>query len=100
MAIIKWLHVSDLHLNIDGVENRRLRKKLIEYLQNLSVQCDYVFCTGDLRYAPMGEYAQDTFEVLENICNAVGVPMGCLFVTPGNHDVDRDIRGRDDAIRS
>ena len=34
MAIIKWLHVSDLHLNIDGVENRRLRKKLIEYLQN------------------------------------------------------------------
>lgn len=26
MAIIKWLHVSDLHLNIDGVENRRLRK--------------------------------------------------------------------------
>ena len=100
MEIIKWLHVSDLHLNIDGVENRRLRKKLIEYLQNLSVQCDYVFCTGDLRYAPMGEYAQDTFEVLENICNAVGVPMGCLFVTPGNHDVDRDIRGRDDAIRS
>lgn len=54
MAIIKWLHVSDLHLNIDGVENRRLRKKLIEYLQNLSIQCGYIFCTGDLRYAPMG----------------------------------------------
>lgn len=100
MAIIKWLHVSDLHLNKDGVENRRLRRKLIEYLQNLSIQCDYVFCTGDLRYAPMGEYAQDTIEVLENICNAVGVPIGCLFVTPGNHDVDRNINGRDDAIRS
>lgn len=100
MAIIKWLHVSDLHLNMDGVENRRLRKKLIEYLQNLTIQCDYVFCTGDLRYAPKGEYAQDTFEVLKNICNAVNVPLECLFITPGNHDVDRDIKGRDDAIRS
>lgn len=100
MAIIKWLHISDLHLNIDGVENRRLRKKLIEYLQNLTTQCDYVFCTGDLRFAPMGEYAQDTFEVLKNICNAVDVPLEYLFVTPGNHDVDRDIRGRDEAIRN
>lgn len=100
MAIIKWLHVSDLHLNIDGVENRRLRKKLIEYLQNLTIQCDYVFCTGDLRYAPKGEYAQDTVEVLKNICDAVNVPLECLFITPGNHDVDRDIEGRDDAIRS
>ncbi len=100
MEIIRWLHISDLHLNKDGVENRRLRRKFIEYLQNLSIQCDYVFCTGDLRYAPMGEYAQDTKEVLENVCNAVGVPLGCLFITPGNHDVDRNISGRDDAIRS
>lgn len=43
MAIIKWLHVSDLHLNKIGVENIRLRKKLIDYLYSLSIKCDYVF---------------------------------------------------------
>lgn len=99
MPVVKWLHISDIHLNKDGVENRRLQKKLIDYLEKLSIQCNYVFCTGDLRYAPMGPFAENTVEVLRSICAAVGVPIENLFITPGNHDIDRDMSGRDDAIR-
>lgn len=30
---IKWLHVSDIHLNKQDVDTRRMRKKLLEYLK-------------------------------------------------------------------
>lgn len=100
MSVVRWLHISDLHLNQKGVENTRLRTGLSSYLKSLSLQCDYVFCTGDLRYAPEGGYAENTVEFLESVCTCVGTPLEHLFVSPGNHDVDRDTDGRDDAIRS
>lgn len=100
MATIRWLHISDLHLNKQGVENERLREKLITYLKNQSLHCDYVFCTGDLRYAPRGEYAENTVELLTHICDSVGAPIENMFIVPGNHDVDRDIPERTAAIES
>lgn len=100
MATIKWLHISDLHLNKTGVENIRLREKLPLYLKGLINECDYVFCTGDLRHALAGEYAVNTLEVLKAICDAVSVPLYHLFITPGNHDVDLKIPNRDDAINA
>lgn len=57
------------------------------------------FCSGDLRYAPAGGYSENTFDVLESICNTVGVPLGHLFITPGNHDVDLNVKDRDAVIR-
>ena len=100
MAVIRWLHISDLHLNKEGVENVRIRENLPIYLKNLPLQCDYVFCTGDLRYAPDGDYSDKTLDILENICECVEVPLERLFVSSGNHDVDRDTEGRDNAIRN
>lgn len=100
MGIVKWLHISDLHLNKSGVETTRLREKLPLYLQSLGVKCDYVFFSGDLRYAPMGAYSKDTVETLVKICNAVGVPISRLFITPGNHDVERNIPKRNTAIHN
>lgn len=98
MATVKWLHISDLHLNKTGVENIRLREKLPLYLKRLKIKCDYVFCTGDLRHALEGEYAVDTLGVLKAVCDAVSVPLYHLFLTPGNHDVDLKVPDRDDAV--
>lgn len=50
---IKWLHISDIHLNKTGTETRRMRMQLISYLKSAKVLYDYLFVTGDLRYAPM-----------------------------------------------
>lgn len=99
MSVIKWLHISDLHLNKLGTETERLREQLPGYLRRIGANCDYVFCTGDLRYAPCGEFLPDTIERMAAICDAVNVPMKRLFVTPGNHDVDRNATGRDLAIK-
>lgn len=99
MRKITWLHFSDIHLNKAGVETRRLRRALIPYLQSLQLRCDYVFFTGDVRYAPGGgTFTSDMAEKVKTICRAVSCPTDCLFVVPGNHDVDREISGRQKAI--
>ena len=49
--MINWLHISDLHLGSEGAITNMMRDELPEYLKELGVKCDYVFCTGDIRTA-------------------------------------------------
>lgn len=101
MALIRWLHISDLHLGSEGAETNMMRDELMPYLKGMGQKWDYVFCTGDIRTANADpkDFTEDMAAYLKGICNAVGVPMEKLFIVPGNHDVDRDVAGRDDAIR-
>ena len=57
MDKIHWLHLSDIHLNKRDIDSRRMRNRLLDYIKELGTQIDYIFITGDLRYAPMGEFA-------------------------------------------
>lgn len=98
MKKIRWLHLSDIHLNQSGVDTRRMRLHLLEYLKSRDIVCDYIFFTGDLRYAPAGDFAEDTIAFLEALCQAVGTDKRHLFVVPGNHDIDRNCRERRNAI--
>lgn len=100
MSVIRWLHISDLHLNKSGVETNRLRDKLPKYLRSLALKCDYVFCTGDLRYAPDGNFSANTVMTIKAICDAIGTPIDHFFIVPGNHDVELNKDGRDKAIKS
>lgn len=94
----KWLHVSDIHLNKRGVETRRIRTKLLEFLKENNIECDYVFFTGDLRFAPYGAFADDTHKFLDDLCEAVNVSIENLFIVPGNHDVNRSDISRMEAV--
>ena len=94
----KWLHVSDIHLNKRGVETRRIRTKLLEFLKENSIECDYVFFTGDLRFAPYGDFADDTHKFLGDLCETVNVSIENLFIVPGNHDVNRSDTSRMEAV--
>lgn len=98
MSKIRWIHFSDLHLNKTGTETKRLRKKLIDYLNSMDGKFDYAFFTGDIRYAPSGDFPEDAGKEIENICNAIGLPEKHLFIVPGNHDVDRDCLEKNEVI--
>ena len=50
MKKIKWLHLSDIHLNKQDVDTRLMRKKLPEYLRENHILCDYIFFTGAMRH--------------------------------------------------
>lgn len=98
MSKIRWIHFSDLHLNKTGTETKRLRKKLVDYLGKMDTKFDYAFFTGDIRYAPSGDFPDDAGKEIESICNAVGLLEKRLFIVPGNHDVDRDCPEKKEVI--
>ena len=85
-------------MNKRGVDNKRMRSKLLDYLKDTQVICDYVFVTGDLRYAPEGAFDKETASFLKDLCNAVGVPVEKMYIVPGNHDIDRGNADRSTAI--
>ena len=64
----------------------------------MGTQIDYIFLTGDLRYAPSGKFATDTVEYINKLLNAANLTVDQLFIVPGNHDIVRDADGRSDAI--
>lgn len=43
MSRIRWIHFSDLHLNLTGTEIKRLRKNLLWYLDTVVGKIDYAF---------------------------------------------------------
>lgn len=100
--MIRWLHISDLHLGSDGAVTAMLRDELPLFLKDEGLKCDYVFCTGDIRTANANpnEYTEDMAAFLKQICEAVGTTTERLFVVPGNHDVNRDVVGRADSVES
>ena len=100
MGKIRWLHLSDIHMNKRGVDNERMRQKLLEYLKNNHMQFDYIFLTGDLRYAPEGAFHKDTAQYLKELCEVAGVERKNLFIVPGNHDIDRDHVVRKQAVEN
>ena len=87
---MKWLHISDIHLNKTGTETRRMRMQLISYLKSAKVSYDYLFVTGDLRYAPNGVFDPETCIFLSDVMNAAHVRIENVFIIPGNHDIDRE----------
>ncbi|MEY8431368.1 metallophosphoesterase [Lachnospiraceae bacterium 48-42] len=95
---IHWLHLSDIHLNKRDVDTRRMRNNLLDYINGLGTQIDYIFLTGDLRYAPSGKFAADTVEYINKLLNAANLTVDRLFIAPGNHDIERDADGRSDVI--
>lgn len=85
------LHISDLHADASGRNALQERlKALADLATKKHLKCNYVVCTGDLaRTGQDSEYAiiQD---LLYSLCEDLELSdKGCLFVVPGNHDVDR-----------
>ena len=69
--MIRWLHISDLHLGSTDFSTDELRDELVGFLIKEGLKCDYVFCTGDIKTAgpddkgftdDMAAYLQDMHE--------------------------------------
>lgn len=98
--MIRWLHISDLHLGSTDLSTDRLRDELLSFLQKEGIRCDYVFCTGDIRTASKGDhpFTDDMAKYLHLLCESTNTPIENLFIVPGNHDIDRDAPDRKAAI--
>lgn len=94
---IKWLHLTDLHLGLDGQEWLwpRVKHLFLEDLRRLQDEMgepwDLVFFTGDLTQAGTAEQFDRLEEELQEMWSGFrtsgAVPQLC--VVPGNHDLSR-----------
>lgn len=66
----------------------------------MNIRCDYAFCTGDVRNAPSGDFLEDASKKIEEIWEVIQIPQKRFFIVPGNHDIDRSIKGRVEAIET
>lgn len=95
--MIRWLHISDLHFNgADDLSTDFLRDELPKFLKGKHI--DYIFCTGDIREGRTGVFPDEAAEYLKELCASASVDTSRLFVVPGNHDINRNSPGRDEAI--
>lgn len=99
--MIRWLHISDLHFNNDDMSTVSMREELPKYLRKNNIRCNYIFCTGDIRTANASpnNFSDEAAQYLIDLCTVVGITADRLFIVAGNHDVDRNMAGRDEAIK-
>ena len=99
--MIRWLHISDLHFNNDDMSTVSNERRITEVSQKNNIRCDYIFCTGDIRTANASpnNFSDEAAQYLIDLCTVVGITTDRLFIVAGNHDVDRNMAGRDEAIK-
>ena len=75
MAVIHWIHLSDVHYNKTGTQAKLMRQKLPSYIKALSDEdkIHYLFFTGDIRYAPYGEFPVDCVDFFDRIRDSAKV---------------------------
>lgn len=91
---MKFVHIADMHFDspftslgrIEGLsdirrlEQRKIFKKIIEYIQENKIEC--LFISGDLYE---NDYVkQSTIEYINNLFKTI--PNTKIFIAPGNHD--------------
>lgn len=101
MGAIHWIHISDLHYNKVGTQTDSMREKLPDYISDIAKEheINYIFFTGDIRFAPNRTFLSQTADYFSSLCSAAGITNESLFAVIGNHDVNRNDSQRLKAIK-
>lgn len=96
---MKWIVLSDLHMNFKNCTTNSARKKLIEQLEKerKKGKISFVLITGDCLHKNNGDPGQLS-KFLKKIASVCGVKKDKLIICPGNHDVSRDCTKRNSEI--
>lgn len=96
---MRILHFSDFHLSKDGIkESHQLVDRMLDCLAplNRKKKFDLIVFTGDMVDKGGSSFgniktAYDTFrtEVIDRLCDGLGIPTSAFYVCPGNHEVNR-----------
>lgn len=98
---MKWVVLSDLHMNFRNCNTITARDKLIEALKKEKTdgEISFVLITGDCLHQGKGNNKEIANYILQ-IADACGVDVNRVVLCPGNHDVDRKNKIRNKDIRT
>ena len=97
---MKWLHISDLHFNFPGYDSQNLKDKLIDLLKELSFKADFILVTGDCLYQHGGtnKTRKELVQFFKLISKTCSCSCGKIYISQGNHDVNRSDENRNKLI--
>lgn len=89
-AILKWIHLSDIHYNFNNYPSLRMRDLLLKYIEEICKGDIYNFMiiTGDILYKGKN-YNGTVVEFIDKMLETSKIEKGNLYIVPGNHDLKR-----------
>ena len=102
MAGITWLHLSDWHQGSKegDIDRERVLNELIKDIkQRKSIsseleRIDFIVFSGDLTYSAKSSQYKEAEVFLNKVLEATELSKDRLFIVPGNHDLDRNIKDK------
>lgn len=99
MPIVKWIHISDIHIKTEGEHFAKYNSDVVlnalwrdiekrEALNPFLKTLDFAFITGDLAWSGT-EYDQVYDRIISPLSQKLGIDISRIFLVPGNHDVSR-----------
>ena len=97
---MKWLHISDIHFNINGYESNQLKEKLKSKLREMGQEMEFILITGDCLYQYKGgtREQKDIIEFIKEIAKICYCRNNRIYICPGNHDVSRSDENRNKLV--
>lgn len=103
------LHVSDIHFRIPDCLTPSLdpeRPYRTRLLQDVRIRIrvlgpvDAILVSGDIAYYGLPQEYEAALAWIKELAEACGCSLDRVFVTPGNHDVDRNVITQTPAVRN
>lgn len=97
---MKWLHFSDLHFNIKGYDSEIVREKLIQKIESLHINVEFILISGDCFYQySAGQKEQKSMAMfVRNLAKSCNCPQKNIYICKGNHDINRNDTKRNKLI--
>ena len=98
-ATVNILHLSDIHFShkvaggtydLDADVRNEVERDLGVVFSELRAACTGIVVTGDIAYAGKTEDYRVASDWLTHVAGLTGCRPENIWVTPGNHDIDRD----------
>jgi predicted MPP superfamily phosphohydrolase len=101
-TLFSWLHLSDIHFGHKDISHRWDQKLVLDaLLRDIADRKNHaipapgaILITGDIAYAGLAPEYAEARSWLDKLAAPLGIPANCIFLIPGNHDVDRTADGQ------
>lgn len=97
---MKWVVLSDLHMNFKNCNTKIARKKLIEKLkkENKESSISFIIITGDCFHQNEGDI-NEISQFITMLAKSCGIKKDKIILCPGNHDINRKDSNRNEKIQ-
>ncbi|SKB01326.1 metallophosphoesterase family protein [Sporosarcina newyorkensis] len=88
---LRFLHISDIHFQVENYQSKRMRMTLLKKLSDLNKvnPFNFVLLTGDLSHQGQG-FNKTQMDFLEGILQTLDLSKEQIYIIPGNHDISRN----------